>query len=159
MLSALERNSQPARRNLFGSTVGLAVRRDVAGDTGSRSRSVGPGDALASLAKHDPRKARFVELRFFGGLSVEETGEGRPRCTLVDSAYESTRCGRRTNSAQPAHAVNPNLSQCATSLPKPSKANHRLENYCRRGLNPLSRFATALNIGWFKTGRIFRGSR
>jgi DNA-directed RNA polymerase specialized sigma24 family protein len=27
------------------------------------------------LAKEDPRKARVVELRFFGGLSVEETGE------------------------------------------------------------------------------------
>jgi RNA polymerase sigma factor (sigma-70 family) len=27
------------------------------------------------LAKRDPRKARVVELRFFGGLSVEETAE------------------------------------------------------------------------------------
>lgn len=32
-------------------------------------------DALDALAKEDPRKARVVELRFFGGLSVEETGE------------------------------------------------------------------------------------
>jgi RNA polymerase sigma factor (TIGR02999 family) len=32
-------------------------------------------DALHALAKEDPRKARVVELRFFGGLSVEETGE------------------------------------------------------------------------------------
>ena len=32
-------------------------------------------DALVSLAKRDPRKARVVELRFFGGLSVEETAE------------------------------------------------------------------------------------
>jgi RNA polymerase sigma factor (TIGR02999 family) len=30
-------------------------------------------DALAELARHDSRKARIVELRFFGGLSVEET--------------------------------------------------------------------------------------
>jgi RNA polymerase sigma-70 factor (ECF subfamily) len=30
-------------------------------------------DALSELAKHDPRKGRVVELRFFGGLSVEET--------------------------------------------------------------------------------------
>lgn len=29
--------------------------------------------ALRALAKIDPRKARVVELRFFGGLSVEET--------------------------------------------------------------------------------------
>jgi RNA polymerase sigma-70 factor, ECF subfamily len=30
-------------------------------------------EALDALAKADPRKARVVELRFFGGLSVEET--------------------------------------------------------------------------------------
>ena len=30
-------------------------------------------DALNELARHDPRKARVVELRFFAGLSVEET--------------------------------------------------------------------------------------
>jgi len=32
-------------------------------------------DALTALAKRDPRKAQVVELRFFGGLSVEETAE------------------------------------------------------------------------------------
>lgn len=32
-------------------------------------------EALQSLAALDPRKARIVELRFFGGLSVEETAE------------------------------------------------------------------------------------
>jgi RNA polymerase sigma factor (TIGR02999 family) len=32
-------------------------------------------DALRELAKLDPRKARVVELRFFGGLSLEETAE------------------------------------------------------------------------------------
>jgi RNA polymerase sigma-70 factor (ECF subfamily) len=31
--------------------------------------------ALGLLALEDPRKARVVELRFFGGLSVEETAE------------------------------------------------------------------------------------
>lgn len=31
--------------------------------------------ALERLAAEDPRKARVVELRFFGGLSVEETAE------------------------------------------------------------------------------------
>lgn len=30
-------------------------------------------EALLSLAQVDPRKARVMELRFFGGLSVEET--------------------------------------------------------------------------------------
>jgi RNA polymerase sigma factor (TIGR02999 family) len=32
-------------------------------------------DAMLALARFDARKARVVELRFFGGLSVEETGE------------------------------------------------------------------------------------
>ena len=32
-------------------------------------------DALITLAAVDPRKARMVELRFFGGLSVRETAE------------------------------------------------------------------------------------
>ena len=30
-------------------------------------------DALNTLAQMDPRKSRVIELRFFGGLSVEET--------------------------------------------------------------------------------------
>jgi RNA polymerase sigma factor (TIGR02999 family) len=32
-------------------------------------------DALTALAAVDPRKSRVVELRFFGGLSVDETAE------------------------------------------------------------------------------------
>jgi len=32
-------------------------------------------DALDSLAKLDERQSRMVELRFFGGLSIEETSE------------------------------------------------------------------------------------
>jgi RNA polymerase sigma-70 factor, ECF subfamily len=32
-------------------------------------------DAMQALARIDPRKAQVVELRFFGGMSVEETAE------------------------------------------------------------------------------------
>jgi RNA polymerase sigma factor (TIGR02999 family) len=32
-------------------------------------------DALTLLAERDPRKAKVVEMRFFGGLSVEESAE------------------------------------------------------------------------------------
>jgi RNA polymerase sigma factor (TIGR02999 family) len=32
-------------------------------------------DALTALEEIDPREAKVVELRFFGGLSVEETAE------------------------------------------------------------------------------------
>ena len=45
---------------------------------GSRARGVAVealDEALTSLAKIDPRKARVVELKFFGGLSVAETAE------------------------------------------------------------------------------------
>ena len=44
--------------------------------TASRDREVvAIDDALEVLAKVDPRKAEVVVLRFFGGLSVEETAE------------------------------------------------------------------------------------
>ena len=32
-------------------------------------------EALEELAKFDARKGQIVELRFFGGLSIEETAE------------------------------------------------------------------------------------
>jgi RNA polymerase sigma factor (TIGR02999 family) len=32
-------------------------------------------DALESLGRLDPQQARIIELRFFGGLSIEETAE------------------------------------------------------------------------------------
>jgi len=38
-----------------------------------RAELIAVDDALTSLAQMDLRKARVVELRFFGGLSVEET--------------------------------------------------------------------------------------
>ena len=40
---------------------------------GSSSHLVAVDDALNGLAKQDARKAKVVEMRFFGGLSVEET--------------------------------------------------------------------------------------
>lgn len=43
--------------------------------TGRDRELVAIDDALNELAEMDPRKARVIELRFFGGLSVEETGE------------------------------------------------------------------------------------
>jgi len=45
---------------------------------GSRARGVDVealDEALNTLAQTDPRKARVVGLRFFGGLSVQETAE------------------------------------------------------------------------------------
>ena len=45
---------------------------------GTRARGVeilALDEALSSLSRIDPRKSRVVELRYFGGLSVEETAE------------------------------------------------------------------------------------
>ncbi|HUS08131.1 MAG TPA: sigma-70 family RNA polymerase sigma factor [Bryobacteraceae bacterium] len=45
---------------------------------GTRARGVeveALDDALTALSKIDPRKTRVVELRYFGGLSLEETAE------------------------------------------------------------------------------------
>jgi len=44
-------------------------------DAGRDHDLVALDDALEALGKHDPRKCQVVEMRFFGGLSVEETAE------------------------------------------------------------------------------------
>jgi RNA polymerase sigma-70 factor (ECF subfamily) len=43
--------------------------------SGRAQELVALDEALNALAEVDPRKARVIELRFFGGLSVEETAE------------------------------------------------------------------------------------
>src|SRR5207248_516460 len=68
-----------ARRRLAGKRGGAAPQAnlDEIPDLGSgRARElIALEDGLNALAVMDPRKARVVELRFFGGLSVEETAE------------------------------------------------------------------------------------
>ena len=46
---------------------------DVSSQRGNELIAV--DDALTLLEQIDPRKSRVIELRFFGGLSVEETAE------------------------------------------------------------------------------------
>ena len=49
---------------------------EAAGISAERSEDfIALDDALQSLTAFDARKGRIVELRFFGGLSVEETAE------------------------------------------------------------------------------------
>jgi RNA polymerase sigma factor (TIGR02999 family) len=49
---------------------------DTAEVSGDRAADLGAlDDALDALARIDPRKVQVVEMRFFGGLSVEETAE------------------------------------------------------------------------------------
>lgn len=65
------------RHNLKrGGGVQHVLLEDTAVIGGERNEDlVALDDALHALARIDSRKARVVELRFFGGLSVEETAE------------------------------------------------------------------------------------
>ncbi len=47
----------------------------VAAAPGVSTDLVAIDEALSSLSQVDPRKAQVVEMRFFGGLSIEETAE------------------------------------------------------------------------------------
>jgi RNA polymerase sigma factor (TIGR02999 family) len=53
----------------------VALNEAVAVFRDQRNDVVALDDALRTLAEVDSRKARVVELRFFGGLSVKETAE------------------------------------------------------------------------------------
>jgi RNA polymerase sigma factor (TIGR02999 family) len=65
------------RRNLKrGGGIRHVSLDEVAVTGGARSADlVALDDAMTVLARMDPRKERVVEMRFFGGLSVEETAE------------------------------------------------------------------------------------
>ena len=67
------RSRATARRGGNQPRVNLDEIPDVSSRRGSELIAL--DDALNALAKVDARKARVVELRFFGGLSVEETAE------------------------------------------------------------------------------------
>ena len=67
-----------ARKRHFAKRGGSAVKVSF-DETAIVSREqdanlVALDDALTSLEELDPRKSRIIELRFFGGLSLEETG-------------------------------------------------------------------------------------
>lgn len=53
----------------------VAIDEAVAMSKPRAAELVALDEALDELAKLDPRKSRVVELRYFGGLSLEETAE------------------------------------------------------------------------------------
>jgi RNA polymerase sigma factor (TIGR02999 family) len=58
-----------------GNAVRIALD-DVAAEFNDRAVSLAALDeALTELARRDPRQARLVELRFFGGMSVEDCAQ------------------------------------------------------------------------------------
>ena len=67
------RRRTAAKRGGKSPCVDLDEAPDIS--SGRASELIALDDALNALAEFDPRKARVIELRFFGGLSVEETAE------------------------------------------------------------------------------------
>jgi RNA polymerase sigma factor (TIGR02999 family) len=68
-----------ARARVTARRGGLAPRLNLDEDLDASPRRarelIALDDSLSALAQMDPRKARVIELRFFGGLSVEEAAE------------------------------------------------------------------------------------
>lgn len=68
------RRRRAGKRGGGGSGVGLSVAAGaIARSAGDPLDLIALDQALARLAELDSRQARIVELRYFGGLSVEET--------------------------------------------------------------------------------------
>ena len=62
---------------------------------------LGLDDALEDLARLNPRKAQVVELRYFGGLSVEEAAEVlgvHPNTVINDWSFAKGLAEARTGS-------------------------------------------------------------
>ena len=64
-----------ARDKRGGQVSVTALDGDQVADPGRGPDVVALDDALVALAQIDPRQSQLVELRFFGGLSVEETAD------------------------------------------------------------------------------------
>jgi RNA polymerase sigma factor (TIGR02999 family) len=58
-----------------GSVIKMSLDDSLAVPVGQDANIIALDDALSSLATVDARKAKTVELRFFGGYSVEETAK------------------------------------------------------------------------------------
>ena len=69
---------QARRRNFVkrgGGTIRVSLNEGNAIAQEQSASVMALDDALKTLEQIDPRKSRIVELRFFGGMSIEETAE------------------------------------------------------------------------------------
>ena len=62
-----EKRGSGAPKLSLDEAIGVPERREI--------EMLSLDDAMKTLAKVDPQQAKIVELRFFGGLSIEETAE------------------------------------------------------------------------------------
>jgi len=58
----------------------ITLHEGLMGEQTRAPNLVALDDALKALAELDPRKCKVVELRFFGGLSVDETAQALKVC-------------------------------------------------------------------------------
>jgi len=73
ILMRYERTRRAAKRG--GDATAIALDEAIAPAKGRAVDLIALDDALNGLAQLDPQQSRIVELRFFGGLSIEETAE------------------------------------------------------------------------------------
>ncbi len=73
ILVQFAREQQAAKRG--GQAIQVSLAEAAAVSSRHNPDLVALDDALTALEKLDPRQARTVELRFFGGLSLEEAAE------------------------------------------------------------------------------------
>jgi RNA polymerase sigma factor (TIGR02999 family) len=67
------RSRQSQKRG--GEVIQVPFNEALVVSEGREANLVALDDALKDLAEIDPRRSQLVELRFFGGLSVQETAE------------------------------------------------------------------------------------
>lgn len=67
------RKHRAAKRG--GGAFSVTLGEEIAGGAGPEADLLALDQALGALAELDPRQARIVELRYFGGLTIEETAE------------------------------------------------------------------------------------
>ena len=73
ILVQFAREQQATKRG--GKAIQVSLSEAAAVSTPKNPDLVALDDALTALERLDPRQARIVELRFFGGLSLEEAAE------------------------------------------------------------------------------------
>ena len=96
----VEHGRARARQKRGGGRAPSTLQPDQVAAPAADERLLALDEALAALAQFDPAKARLVELRFFGGLSVDEAASvlgQSPRTTArewrVARAFLQSRLG------------------------------------------------------------------
>ena len=94
-------------------------------------------DALKALAEVDARKEQVVEMRFFGGLSVEETAEALQVSTgfvMRDWRLAKVWLLRELKTRQPYRDAsglgNPNVATITVMLSRPPASSAHCSSFC-----------------------------